>query len=119
MDEVGRALYLGKIPGREPKDFSSLGFSLISESQKEELPRLPPVRIKSEEKSFNIHWEEKFERDGPGSKITDGDNTYVIGSFLDVPIGQELSNSGLLSNDKFYLVLLDKKLVHSLKTYKN
>ncbi|XP_075075737.1 uncharacterized protein LOC107780763 [Nicotiana tabacum] len=94
VDEVGRALYLGKIPGREPKDFSSLGFSLISESQKEELPRLPPVRIKSEEKSFNIHWEEKFERDGPGSKITDGDNTYVIGSFLDVPIGQELSNSG-------------------------
>ncbi|KAH0666819.1 hypothetical protein KY285_028025 [Solanum tuberosum] len=94
VDEVGRAFYLGKTPGSEPKDFSGLGFSLISESQKEELPRLPPVRIKSEEKSFNIHWEEKFERDGPDSKITNGDNTYVIGSFLDVPIGQELTNSG-------------------------
>ncbi|XP_059300071.1 uncharacterized protein LOC132052514 [Lycium ferocissimum] len=97
VDEVGRALYLGKTPESEPKDFSGLGFSFISESQKEELhlPRLPPVRIKSEEKSFNnIHWEEKFERDGPGSKITNGDNTYVIGSFLDVPIGQELTNSG-------------------------
>lgn len=96
VDEVGRAFYLGKTPGSEPKEISGLGFSLISESQKEELPRLPPVRIKSEEKSFNIHWEEKFERDGPDSKITNGDNTYVIGSFLDVPIGQELTNSGLL-----------------------
>ncbi|KAM3374512.1 hypothetical protein P3S68_013226 [Capsicum galapagoense] len=94
VDEVGRAIYLGKTPGNEPKDFSSLGFSLISESQKEELPRLPPVRIKSEEKSFDIHCEEKFERDGHGSKITNGDNTYAIGSFLDVPIGQELTNSG-------------------------
>ncbi|MCD9642518.1 hypothetical protein HAX54_029359 [Datura stramonium] len=94
VDEVGRAFYLGKTPGSEPKDFNGLGFSLISESPKEELPRLPPVRIKSEEKSSNIHWEEKFERDGPGSKITNGDNTYVIGSFLDVPIGQELTNSG-------------------------
>lgn len=96
VDEVGRAIYLGKTPGNEPKDFSSLGFSLISESQKEELPRLPPVRIKSEEKSFDIHCEEKFELDGHGSKITNGDNTYAIGSFLDVPIGQELTNSGLL-----------------------
>ncbi|XP_055829288.1 uncharacterized protein LOC129898686 [Solanum dulcamara] len=94
VDEVGRAFYLGKTPGSEPKDFSCLGISIISECQKEELPRLPPVRIKSEEKSFNIHWEEKFERDGPGSKIANGDNTYVIGSFLDVPIGQELTNSG-------------------------
>ncbi|KAK4370762.1 hypothetical protein RND71_010237 [Anisodus tanguticus] len=96
VDEVGKALYLGKTAGSEPKDFSGSGFSLISESQKEELhlPRLPPVRIKSEEKPFNILWEEKFERDGPGSKITNGDSTYVIGSFLDVPIGQELTNSG-------------------------
>ncbi|CAN4100591.1 unnamed protein product [Withania somnifera] len=94
VDEVGRDLYQGKTPGSEPKDISCLGFSLITESQKEELPWLSPVRIKSEEKSFNIHWEEKFKRDGPASKITNGDNTYGIGSFLDVPIGQELTNSG-------------------------
>ncbi|CAN4099209.1 unnamed protein product [Withania somnifera] len=94
VDEVGRDLYQGKTPGSEPKDIICLGFSLMSESQKQELPRLPPVRIKSEEKSFNIHWEEKFKRDGPASKITNGDNTYVTGSFLDVLIGEELTNSG-------------------------
>ncbi|KAJ8537093.1 hypothetical protein K7X08_035494 [Anisodus acutangulus] len=93
VDEVGRALYLGKTQGSEPKEFSSLGFSFVSESQKEGFPRLPPVRLKSEEKSFSIPWEEKFERDGPASKITNADN-YFIGSFLDVPIGQDLTSSG-------------------------
>ncbi|KAM3319468.1 putative protein isoform X1 [Capsicum chacoense] len=94
VDEVGRALYLGKTQGSEPKDLSGLGFSFASESQKEGFPRLPPVRLKSEEKSFSIPWEEKFERDGPASKITNADNSFFIGSFLDVPIGQDLTTSG-------------------------
>ncbi|KAL2539663.1 Protein kinase superfamily protein [Abeliophyllum distichum] len=89
VDEVGRALYFGKTQGGEPKDFSALNFQLISENQKEELPRLPPVRLKSIDNSFNIHCDEKFE-DEPGPKITGADNAYLIGSILDVPIGQEV-----------------------------
>lgn len=92
VDEVGRALYLKKAHGVEPKDFGDLDFQ---ENQKEELPRLPPVRLKSEDKSFNIQWEEKYERDGLGPKILDTEDTYLIGSFLDEPIGREINNSGL------------------------
>lgn len=94
VDEVGRTLYLQKAHGGEPKDFGDLELRLAPENQKEELPRLPPVRLKSEDKSFNIHWEEKYERDGLGPKILDADNTYLMGSLLDVPIGREIDNSG-------------------------
>ncbi|CAK9164350.1 unnamed protein product [Ilex paraguariensis] len=95
VDEVGRALYFGKAQGSaEPKGFSALGFHLASENQKEEFPRLPPVRLKSEDKSFNINWEEKFECDGTESKIINAENAYLIGSFLDVPIGQEINSAG-------------------------
>lgn len=95
VDEVGRSLYLRKTHGAEPKDFGALEFPFASENQKEELPRLPPVRLKSEDKAFNIHWEEKHARDGPGPKILNADNAYLIGSFLDVPIGLEINTSGL------------------------
>lgn len=95
VDEVGRALYFGKTQGSEPKDFNALYFPHAPESQKEEFPRLPPVKLKSEDKPFN-NWEGKFEVDGIGSKSTTSDNTYLIGSFLDVPIGQEINSSGLL-----------------------
>ncbi|GER56733.1 kinase family protein [Striga asiatica] len=94
VDEVGRALLFGKTQSGEPKDFGALDFHHATENQKEELPRLPPVRLKSEDKSFNIHREEKYERDGPGPKILNADNSYLIGSFLDVPIGQEITPSG-------------------------
>ncbi|KAL0341657.1 UNVERIFIED_CONTAM: putative serine/threonine-protein kinase dyrk2 [Sesamum calycinum] len=94
VDEVGRALFLGKTQVAEPEDFGALEFHLASENQKEELPRLPPVKLKSEAKPFNIHWEEKYERDGPAPKILNADNAYLIGSFLDVPIGQEINSSG-------------------------
>lgn len=95
VDEVGRALFFGKNQGTEPKDFGPLEFHLVSENHREELPRLPPVRLKSEDKPFNIHWEEKYERDAPSSKILETDNAYLIGSFLDVPIGQEINTLGL------------------------
>lgn len=93
VDEVGRALFFGKNQGAEPKDFGPLEFHLAPENQREELPRLPPVRLKTEDKPFNIHWEEKYERDAP--KVLDTDNAYLIGSFLDVPIGQEINTTGL------------------------
>ncbi|KAI3517138.1 hypothetical protein L1887_16346 [Cichorium endivia] len=84
-NEVGRALYFAKTQGG----------SETSENQKEELPRLPPVKLKSTEKLSSMNWEEKHEHDdGPG-QILNTDNAYLIGSFLDVPIGQEISSSGL------------------------
>ncbi|KAL7153591.1 hypothetical protein ABFS83_04G179700 [Erythranthe nasuta] len=81
---------------KDEVDFGALEFRLASENQKkEELPRLPPVRLKPEEKPFNIQWEEKYERGGgPGPKILNADNGYLIGSFLDVPIGREFDPSG-------------------------
>lgn len=95
VDEVGRSLYFGKAQGSEPKDFSALCFPHAPENQKEEFPRLPPVKLKSEEKPFSINWEGKYEIDGPGPKPTSDENTYLIGSFLDVPIGQEINTSGV------------------------
>ncbi|XP_073139470.1 uncharacterized protein [Henckelia pumila] len=93
VDEVGRTMYFGKTQGGEPKDFGELKY-LASGYQKEELPKLPPVRLKSEDKFFNIQWEEKYERNEPVLKILNADNAYLVGSFLDVPIGQEINPSG-------------------------
>ncbi|CAI9296230.1 unnamed protein product [Lactuca saligna] len=89
-NEVGRALYFAKTQGSN----ETLGFG-GSENQKEELPRLPPVKLKSTEKLSSMNWEEKHEHDDALGQILNADNAYLIGSFLDVPIGQELSSSGL------------------------
>ncbi|XP_065851081.1 uncharacterized protein [Euphorbia lathyris] len=95
VDEVGRALYYGKSQGSsEQRNLSSLNFSLASDNQKEEFPRLPPVKLKSEDKPLNVSWQEKFERDVSGEKHNSADNAFVIGSYLDVPIGQEIGSSG-------------------------
>ncbi|XP_028959952.1 uncharacterized protein LOC126626319 isoform X2 [Malus sylvestris] len=95
VDEVGRALYLSQSQGSsEQKTISNLIFPILSENQKEEFPRLPPVKLKSEDKPLNVNWEEKFERDGPGPKLSSADNALLIGSYLDVPIGQEINSSG-------------------------
>ncbi|PPD83692.1 hypothetical protein GOBAR_DD19375 [Gossypium barbadense] len=95
VDEVGRALFFGKSQGAaQQKGKNGLVVPLASENPKEEFPRLPPVKLKSEEKSLNVNWEEKYERDVPGAKLTSADNAFLIGSYLDVPIGQEISSSG-------------------------
>ncbi|WCJ42160.1 Protein kinase superfamily protein [Euphorbia peplus] len=94
VDEVGRALYFKSQGSTELRNLSNLNFSLPSDNQKEEFPRLPPVKLKSEDKPLNVSWQEKFERDVPGEKHNSGDNAFVIGSYLDVPIGQEIGSSG-------------------------
>ncbi|KAJ0570349.1 putative dual-specificity kinase CMGC-DYRK-PRP4 family [Helianthus annuus] len=76
------------------KSLSCLAFPVILEKHTEELPRLPPVKLKSDDKLSSITWEEKYQRGGPGLKPVNVDSTYFIGSFLDVPIGQEISSSG-------------------------
>ncbi|XVF50386.1 hypothetical protein PTKIN_Ptkin04bG0095600 [Pterospermum kingtungense] len=94
VDEVGRALFFGKSQGSaEQKAINRLGFPLASDNPKEELPRLPPVKLKSEENSLNVNWVEKYEHDCSGAKHGSADNTFLIGSFLDVPIGQEINSS--------------------------
>ncbi|CAK7327934.1 unnamed protein product [Dovyalis caffra] len=94
VDEVGRTLFFGKSQGStEQKNLSGLGFALASDIPKEEFPRLPPVKLKSDDKPL-INWQEKFERDGPSSKVINADNSYLIGSYLDVPVGQEINSSG-------------------------
>lgn len=92
VDEVGRAIYLGKLQGNyEQKTIGGLSFPLAPGNQKEELPRLPPVKLKSEVKPLAINWEEKFERDGPASRTAGADSSLIIGSYLDVPVGQEIN----------------------------
>lgn len=94
VDEVGRALYLGKSQGNSEQKNISVGFPLVTDNPREEFPRLPPVKLKSEEKPLNINWEEKFERDVSGTKPISSDNSLLIGSYLDVPVGQEIHSSG-------------------------
>ena len=57
--------------------------------RKEELPRLPPVKLKSKEKPLNTSWEEKFEHEGPASKIAVVDSAFLIRLYLDVPLDKK------------------------------
>lgn len=94
--EVARALFFGKTQSTfDDKSISSLGFPLVYDARKEEFPRLPPVKLKSEDNPLSLYCEEKFERDGSGPRlINDEEEALLIGSYLDVPIGQEISSSG-------------------------
>jgi hypothetical protein len=69
---------------------------LVGDNQREEFPKLPPVRLKSEDKLVNMNWEEKINHHGSGTKQSTDDHTLMIGSFLDVPIGHEITSSGML-----------------------
>ncbi|KAJ7970212.1 Protein kinase, putative, expressed [Quillaja saponaria] len=81
VDEVGRALYFGKSQVSFDQIMCRLGFPLALENQKEEFPRLPPVKLKSEDKSSTVNWEEKFGRDGPPLKLIGPDNNHVKDTF--------------------------------------
>ncbi|XP_074280644.1 uncharacterized protein LOC141605667 [Silene latifolia] len=99
VDEVGRSLYLAKLQGIcDKKNLDDLGLPMVFESQKEDFPRLPPVRLKSEDKPLCSAWEERFDHDGPSLKLGTSDNAYLIGSYLDVPVGQEINSSGAKRN---------------------
>ncbi|XP_018457313.1 uncharacterized protein LOC108828204 isoform X2 [Raphanus sativus] len=93
--EVGRALFFGKTQSTfDDKNVSSLGFPLVYDTRKEEFPRLPPVKLKSDDNPLSLYCEEKFERDGSSSRPINDGEALLIGSYLDVPIGQEISSSG-------------------------
>ncbi|KAL9684437.1 hypothetical protein QQ045_021875 [Rhodiola kirilowii] len=94
IDEVGRALYLKASQGHHDQSSVSSGFALTLGNQKEFFPPLPPVRLKSEEKLLSTNWEEQFKHDEPSVKLMSGGNSFHIGSFLDVPFGQDINTSG-------------------------
>ncbi|KAK4283363.1 hypothetical protein QN277_000318 [Acacia crassicarpa] len=96
VDEVGRAVYVVDLQGSsEQKTIDHLNFPAAPENQKEEVPRLPPVYLKSEDKLLAVNWEEKFEQDEPASKVAVFDNSLLRGSYLDVPVGQEINLAGM------------------------
>lgn len=97
----------GKKKGDVTEGNSTVGsfeLPLIGVTQKEDFPRLPPVRLKSEDKLVSMNWEEE-KTVKSGSKKSE-DNAFMIGSFLDVPIGQEISSSGIVMWFEFLLLLL-------------
>lgn len=87
----------------------SFELPLIGVTQKEDFPRLPPVRLKSEDKLVSMNWEEE-KTVKPGLKKTE-DNAFMIGSFLDVPIGQEISSSGIVMSFKFFFAITSTQLL--------
>ncbi|XP_057546332.1 uncharacterized protein LOC130825230 [Amaranthus tricolor] len=96
VDEVGRSLYPAKLQGIcDKKDFDYPSLPLFIETQKEEYPRLPPVKLKSEDKPMSVTWEERFDEEEPGLNFSTSDSAYYLGSYLDVPVGQEISSSGV------------------------
>ncbi|KAG1342675.1 putative serine/threonine-protein kinase ppk5-like [Cocos nucifera] len=95
LDDVCRPCFSGKSQESiEQKNTRSFDLPHIGENHREELPRLPPVRLKSDDKLVNLHWEEKVDHQASGMKLSGPDNTFMIGSFLDVPIGQDINSSG-------------------------
>uniref|UniRef100_A0A2P2MI51 Uncharacterized protein LOC8289105 n=1 Tax=Rhizophora mucronata TaxID=61149 RepID=A0A2P2MI51_RHIMU len=95
VHDVGRSSYIGNSHGvNDQTNLRSFGYPLVSDNPREEFPRLPPVKLKSEEKTFNVDWQEKFEQDRPGAKLGSADNALFIGSYLDVPVGQQIDSSG-------------------------
>lgn len=95
VDEVGRALYLGKLKqGLDFENNRNLAFTPFSETRKEDLPRLPPVKLKSEDKLLTVNWEGKYDRDGIGNDLSSLENNFLIGSYLNVPVGQDVNSAG-------------------------
>jgi len=108
VDEVGRSLYLAKLQGScDTKNLDDLGLTL-AEIQKEELPRLPPVKLKSDDKLLSANWVDRFDHDGLSLKLGGADNSHLIGSYLDVPVGQEINASGMyfIMTDKWILICM-------------
>ncbi|ONK65343.1 uncharacterized protein A4U43_C07F36140 [Asparagus officinalis] len=94
-DDMGMPYISGAVEeSLNQKNCRSFDMSLISGNHREDLPRLPPVRLKSIDKLVNMDWEAKGDTHGSGMKQSSADNALLIGSFLDVPIGQDINSSG-------------------------
>jgi hypothetical protein len=97
LDEGNRPYYFEKSQDTDQVAERCFDLQLVVDNQREELPKLPPVRFKSEDKLVNMNWEEKINHHGSGAKQSSAaDHAFMIGSYLDVPIGQEITSSGML-----------------------
>ncbi|KAG6530371.1 hypothetical protein ZIOFF_012599 [Zingiber officinale] len=96
LGEINNRSYLsGKSQeNAETKGCKNFDLLVNCENHRDELPRLPPVRLKSEDKLLNTQLEEKADQHRSGMKLSNADSTFMIGSFLDVPVGQEVNSSG-------------------------
>ncbi|XP_009390864.2 uncharacterized protein LOC103977151 [Musa acuminata AAA Group] len=95
LDAVSRSSFDGKsLDSAEQIFFKNFDGPVSGGHHRDELPRLPPVRLKSEDKLVNLQWEEKADCHESGMKPSNADTTFMIGSYLDVPIGQEINSSG-------------------------
>ncbi|XP_074569757.1 uncharacterized protein LOC141826411 [Curcuma longa] len=95
LDEFGRSYFLVKSQENAVTNgCKSFDLPAIGENHRDELPKLPPVRLKSEDKLLSTQLVEKAGQHGSGMKVSDADSTFMIGSFLDVPVGQEINSSG-------------------------
>ncbi|RRT34041.1 hypothetical protein B296_00051797 [Ensete ventricosum] len=96
LDDMSRSSFDGKsLDSAEPNFFKNFDGPVTGGHRRDELPRLPPVRLKSEDKVVNLQWEEKADCHESGMKPSNADTTIMIGSYLDVPVGQEINSSGI------------------------
>ncbi|KAI4964597.1 hypothetical protein ZWY2020_005376 [Hordeum vulgare] len=94
-DEGNRQYYSGKSQSNvDHVADRCFDLQLMGNSQREEFPKLPPVRLKSEDKLVNMNWEEKIDHHGSGFNDPSTDHVFMIGSYLNVPIGQDITSSG-------------------------
>lgn len=99
-DKEHVSLYMLSSQGSiDQENLESLEIVATPEKPSEELPRLPPVRLKSEEKNPIFSQEgldrgEKLDRTGSSAKALNMEASFLLGSFLDVPVGQEITSSG-------------------------
>lgn len=95
VGEVGRAIDVVDLQGiSEQKTVGRGNFPVAPKNQKEELSRLSLVDLKSEDKLLAVNWEEKFEQDGPASKVAVAKNYLLRGSYLDGPGTLEIDLAG-------------------------
>ncbi|KAJ6824447.1 uncharacterized protein M6B38_381325 [Iris pallida] len=70
---------------------SVVAMAAAAENHGEGLPRLRPVKLKLEEKSESYVGLEERVAD---AHVSGGESKFLLGSFLDVPLGQEINSSG-------------------------
>jgi len=101
-DDVGMSYISGvSQESMDQKNTRNFDMPLIAENHTEDLPRLPHVRLKSIDKLVNMNWEEKSDLHGSGMKQSSADNAFLIGSFLDVPVGQDINTTGIAADWQF------------------
>ncbi|WOL00997.1 hypothetical protein Cni_G09710 [Canna indica] len=94
IESMSRSYLSGKAQEiAESKSSNKSDLLVAGGNHRDELPRLPPVRLKSEDKLVNMQ-EENTNNHGSGMKIPSTDSTFMIGSYLDVPVGQEINSAG-------------------------